>query len=114
MTGQRGKPEGFFIWWRGDEELLSVSGAKVQDLQVSVKKHLASSLELASRRTDLKDSMVGRISLLYLPVQTQSVYEVLLLVPFGILVIVILRNFIGLSMIMVWFGGVERAMVDTG
>jgi hypothetical protein len=35
--------------------------------------------------------------LLELPIQTQSVYEVLLLVPFGILVIVILRNFIGLS-----------------
>jgi hypothetical protein len=97
MTGHRGKPDGFFIWWRGEEELLSVSGARVRDLQISVKKRLASSLELAGQRTDLKGSLVGRISLLYLPVQTQAVYEVLLLVPFGILVIVILRNFIGLS-----------------
>jgi hypothetical protein len=97
QTGQKGRPGQFMIWWRGEEELSSISGTKLLDLQISVKKRLASSLELASQRTEMKNSLVGRISLLYLPVQTQSVYEVLLLVPFGILVIVILRNFIGLS-----------------
>jgi hypothetical protein len=66
-------------------------------MQISVKKRMTSSLDLAGQRTELKDSLIGRISILHLPVQTQSVYEVLLLVPFGILVIVILRNFIGLS-----------------
>lgn len=96
-TGQQGRPEEFFIWWRGLETLASVSGALINDLQISVKKRMTSSLELASLRTELKNSFVGRISLLHLPVQTQSVYEVLLLVPFGILVIVLLRNFIGLS-----------------
>lgn len=97
QSGHQGRPDDFFIWWRGEEQLLNVSGAAVGDLQISVKRRLASSLELAGRRTQLKDSLTGRISLLYLPVQTQSVYEVLLLVPFGILVIVILRNFVGLS-----------------
>jgi len=97
LTGQKGRPGQFMIWWRGEEELSSISGAKLSDLQISVKRRLASSLELAGKRTDLKDSLIGRISLIYLPVQTQSVYEVLLLVPFGILVIVVLRNFIGLS-----------------
>lgn len=96
-TGHQGRPEEFMIWWRGLETLASVSGALINDLQISVKKRMTSSLELASLRTELKDSFVGRISLLHLPVQTQSVYEVLLLVPFGILVIVLLRNFIGLS-----------------
>jgi len=97
QTGQQGIPEHFMIWWRGEEELSSVSGAQLGDLQISVKRRMTSSLELAGMRTELKDSLIGRISLLYLPVQTQSVYEVLLLVPFGILIIVILRNFIGLS-----------------
>ena len=97
QTGRHGRPELFFTWWRGEEELLNVRGAGVGDLQISVKQQHANSLELAGRRTEMKDSVLGRISLLYLPVQTQSVYEVLLLVPFGILVIVILRNFVGLS-----------------
>jgi hypothetical protein len=97
MTGHQGRPRDFMIWWRGTETLAGVSGALINDLQISVKKRMTSSLELAARRTELKDSFIGRISLLNLPVQTQSVYEVLLLVPFGILVIVLLRNFIGLS-----------------
>jgi hypothetical protein len=97
QTGHEGVPAEFLIWWRGDEELAKISGARLKDLQISVKHRLASSLELAATRTELKGSLIGKISLLDLPVQTQSVYEVLLLVPFGILVIVILRNIIGLS-----------------
>jgi hypothetical protein len=97
QTGHEGIPPQFMIWWRGDEELASISGARISDLQISVKSQVASTLDLAAERTALSDSLIGRISLLYLPVQTQSVYEVLLLVPFGILVIVVLRNFIGLS-----------------
>jgi hypothetical protein len=97
LTGHSGIPPQFMIWWRGDEEMVNASGARIGDLQVSVKRRVASSLELATQRTALKDSLIGRLSLLELPVQTQSVYEVLLMVPFGILVIVILRNFIGLS-----------------
>ncbi len=97
LTGHSGIPPQFMIWWRGDEEMVNVSGARIGDVQVSVKRRVASSLELATQRTALKDSLIGRLSLLELPVQTQSVYEVLLMVPFGILVIVILRNFIGLS-----------------
>jgi len=97
QSGQHGKPEGFFIWWRGDENLADVSGASLQDLQVSIRQRIESALDLATQRSELKDSLIGRISVLHLPIQTQSVYEVLLLVPFGILVIVVLRNFIGFS-----------------
>lgn len=97
QTGHQGRPEQFMIWWRGEEELASISGGALGDLQVSVKMRPVSSLDLAARRTEMKESYIGRISLLHLPVQTQSVYEVLLLVPFGILVIVLLRNFVGLS-----------------
>ena len=97
QSGHKGLPENYMIWWRGEEELASASGAVIRDLQISVKMQPVSSLDLAARRTELKDSFIGRISLLHLPVQTQSIYEVLLLVPFGILVIVVLRNFVGMS-----------------
>ena len=96
-TGHQGKPENFLIWWRGEEVLVSVDGARVHDMQISVRHRIESALDLATQRSELKESLIGRISVLHLPIQTQSVYEVLLLVPFGILVIVILRNFIGLS-----------------
>ncbi len=97
LSGRPGRPDGFLIWWRGEERLIELKGAIRHDLQISVRRRLESALDLATQRTELADSLVGRISVLTLPIQTQAVYEVLLLVPFGILVIVILRNFIGLS-----------------
>jgi len=96
-TGHQGIPDGFMIWWRDDEIMATVSGASLQDVQISIKRRLESALDQATRRVEIENSRIGKISVLQLPVQTQSVYELLLLVPFGILVVVILRNFIGLS-----------------
>jgi hypothetical protein len=96
-SGQQGLPDRFMIWWRGDEDFASVSGANLTDLQISIKKKKESSLDLASQRAELESSRIAKISVLNLPVQTQSVYELLLIVPFGILLIVVLRNFVGLS-----------------
>ena len=96
-TGHEGFPSGFMVWWRGAEQLATVTGAQLQDLQISIRKRVENTLELASERVELRNSLAGKISILQLPIQTQSVYEVLLLVPFGIFVIVILRNFIGFS-----------------
>ena len=97
VTGHRGKPDNFLIWYRGDDRLATVEGARLHDVQLSVKRKVISSLDLAKQRTELLGSAIGGLSILQLPIQTQSVYEVLLLVPFGILVIVVLRNFVGVS-----------------
>ena len=97
ISGHKGIPDGFMIWWRGDEELVTVSGASLQDMQVSVKRRSESTLALATHKAQMENSRIAAISVLQLPVQTQSVYELLLLVPFGILVIVILRNIVGFS-----------------
>jgi hypothetical protein len=58
---------------------------------------MQSTLELAEQRAELQNSRIRFISILQLPIQTQAVYEILLLIPFGILVIVLMRNFIGFS-----------------
>ncbi len=96
-TGQRGLPVDFFIWWTGERELLTVKGAHLEDLQISASERIKSTLELAQQRAELQNSRVRFITTLQLPIQTQAVYEVLLLIPFGILVIVLLRNFVGFS-----------------
>jgi len=96
-TGQQGLPADFFIWWTGERELLTVKGAHLSDLQISARERIKSTLELAQQRAELQNSRVRFITTLLLPIQTQAVYEVLLLIPFGILVIVLLRNFVGFS-----------------
>jgi hypothetical protein len=96
-TGQPGWPPGFLAWWTGPASLVEVQGAHLQDVQVSVRQQHVSSLELAQRKSLEQGFGLGTFSILNLPIQTQSVYEVLLLVPFGILIIVIMRNIIGLN-----------------
>ncbi len=97
LTGHQGLPRDFFIWWTGDAELARVNGANLKDLQISTRKRMKSTLELAQQRAELQNSRISLISILHLPIQTQAVYEILLLIPFGILVIVLLRNFVGFS-----------------
>jgi hypothetical protein len=96
-TGNPGLPRDFFVWWVGDRSIARATGAHLEDLQVSTQVREISSLELAEQRSSERESLATMFTVLELPVQTQSVYEVLLLVPFGILVIVILRNVVGLS-----------------
>ncbi|MEJ8569209.1 UUP1 family membrane protein [Elongatibacter sediminis] len=96
-TGTHGLPEGFFIWWTGDQPPVTVSGAKLDDLQISTRHRVKSALDIAQQRAELQHSSMRLISTLQFPVQTQSVYEILLLIPIGILVIVLLRNFVGFS-----------------
>jgi hypothetical protein len=88
FTGDEGLPEDYFIWWTGDRELTTVRGAGISEIQISTRKQIKSALDLATERSRLSESKIGLISILQLPLQTQSVYEVLLLIPFGILVIV--------------------------
>ena len=94
---REGLPKDFFIWWTGDRVPVEVSGTTIADLQVSTRLQNRSTLELAQQRAALQQSRISLISTLQLPVQTQAVYEVLLLIPFGVLVIVLLRNFVGFS-----------------
>lgn len=96
-TGRHGLPSDYLIWWTGDRPPVAVSGARLEDLQITTRQRIKSALELAQQRAELQESRISLISTLQLPVQTQSVYEILLLIPFGILVIVLLRNFIGFS-----------------
>jgi hypothetical protein len=97
VSAEEGLPADFFIWWTGKGDLADVKGAQISDLQISTRHRVKSSLELAQQRSELQKSRVSLISTLQLPIQTQAVYEILLLIPLGILVIVLLRNFVGLS-----------------
>ena len=96
VSGDEMLPQNLLIWWLGDTPAVTVSGAEVTSLQWSVRRNLVTSLELAERRADEHDFGLAALSLMHLPLQVQSVYATLLLVPLGALVLVFMRNFIGL------------------
>ncbi|QDH71083.1 inactive transglutaminase family protein [Marilutibacter alkalisoli] len=93
--GSHGYPKDFLIWWHGDEPLFSVEHARQPRLQFSVTRSLEPALDMVTRQAELAHSPVMAYSLTTLPVHVQNVYRALLLIPIGILLIVFLRNVVG-------------------
>jgi hypothetical protein len=52
---------------------------------------------VAERRAQTVQSRIADFSLFSLPIQTQAVYAVLLMIPLGALVVVVLRNVVGIT-----------------
>jgi hypothetical protein len=96
-TRQQGLPPDFLIWWRGDTGIASLEGGSRLDVTLAVQPHLFDAMFIAERKAQRAGSHSVDFSLSSLPIATQSVYAVLLMVPVGALVIVFLRNFIGVK-----------------
>ncbi len=97
VTLQQGLPPNFLIWWRGDEPIAEIEGGSDLDVTLAVQENLLPSMVVAERRAERSGSHAVDFSLFALPIATQAVYSVLLLVPIGALMIVLLRNFIGVK-----------------
>jgi hypothetical protein len=95
-SGESGLPEDVFLWWRGDRPLIAVQGASNPEVQISVSGSFAEALDVAERRVGPGGSRVVEYSLLRLPLQTQAVFSILLLVPVGAFFMVLLRTVIGI------------------
>lgn len=96
-SGNPGMPSNYLVWWRGDEPMTSTEGASRPEVEISVFRNLADAVAIAERRAEMLESHVVEFSLLSLPIQTQSVYAILLLVPVGGFVMLLLRNVVGVK-----------------
>jgi hypothetical protein len=94
--GVQGIPEDYLAWWRGDEKLVQAEGIKKLHVSLSVVRTEEATLQIAVKKGIVKKPILLDFSLFSLPVQTQAVYRVILIVPIGVLFLVILRNVIGI------------------
>ena len=97
VTGVEGLPENDLAWWKGPEPLVTLTGGKDLKTTISVSLNREEAIQSAIERTRLKNPPLLEFSLLRLPIQTQSVYRILLLVPLGALLVVLFRNVVGLN-----------------
>jgi hypothetical protein len=95
-TGEIGLPRDLFVWSWDSDGLISVSGGTDESIEFWVSRTNEDALSVAERRALSHGSRVVDFSLLDLPLQTQAVYGVLLMIPIGTLLIVILRNMVGI------------------
>jgi hypothetical protein len=96
-TGEPGLPARFLPWRVGDAPLYSVTGGHDAQARFSVTRSHRELLEVVRHDAQLKGSIFGELSLLSLPVHTQNVYRILLMVPLGALVVVLMRTFVGVN-----------------
>ena len=92
-TGEEGWPPQFLLWQTGNRPALTVEGGEQAELRFSVRRSASRTLDLARDRSH----PLAQLSLLGLPLDVQNVYTVLLMVPFGALLVVLLRNVVGIK-----------------
>ncbi len=96
-TGATGLPKDYLVWQYGNDAMFDVIGGKKPLFTLTVSPTPLNALSIAKIRGVQTDSQLLRFSLLQLPVNAQQTYKILLMVPIGAFIILLLRNFIGLS-----------------
>ncbi|WP_165668060.1 osmotic stress tolerance membrane protein RloB [Metapseudomonas otitidis] len=96
-TGQQGLPGDRLVWWTGDEPLITVDGGKKAQVTFSLNNSEMNAIRLAKLTDENTDADFLEYSLYGLPLQTQQTYQIMIMIPIGVLVILILRNLGGLQ-----------------
>ncbi len=97
ISGEPGLPDDFLVWWRGAAPLVQVDGGGSVEVDLAVQRDQLGAVRVAEERARLTRSRALEFSLFGLPIKTQAVYAILLTIPIGALVMVFLRNIVGLE-----------------
>jgi hypothetical protein len=95
-TASVGLEGNYFTWWYGNDNLMSVEGGAQPDVNVSLRQNTEEAIQRAMWLGEESSDLMG-LTFFKLPVDTQILFHVLLLVPIGGLVISVLRQLIGLK-----------------
>ena len=90
-------PDHYLPWWRDNKPLLVVQGGENATARVSTRSESEAVLFRKSGASIAGESWLMKYSLLSLPIETQAVYHVLLSIPIGVLLLVVLRNLVGIK-----------------
>lgn len=97
VTGEETLPERFLVWWRGNESLVNVEGGSNVDVRFAIQQNQLDAVAIAESQAAQRGKSAVDFSLYSLPIQTQAVYSVLLMIPIGALIMVVMRNFVGID-----------------
>ena len=94
--GKVTRDKNFFIWQQGGDSLLDVTGGKKSNISFSINERQVPIQYFLDKKELLEKAAVLDFSLFSLPVSEQNAYRHILLVPFGALVVVLLRILVGI------------------
>ncbi|MEO0399282.1 MAG: UUP1 family membrane protein [Pseudomonadota bacterium] len=92
-----GDPKRFLTIWHGGEPLVRSRGVGEMDLQIGLQARSGAAVALADASSRADSPFLSLFSFGALPVTTQLVYKVLVTIPVGIMLLVFLRQFVGIE-----------------
>jgi hypothetical protein len=93
-TAEMGLPEDLLLWHRGGVSVLDVTGGRGSNVSFSMIKQTVSAEQLALKGES--SSIFDDLGVQRLPIEEQSMFKLLLLLPLGALVVVFMRVMVGL------------------
>ena len=93
-SGAQGLPENMLLWKRGSKSFLDVEGGQNSQLYFSMIRQSTSAVSAA--RAQNGESGLALFSISELPLEEQSMFKLLLLLPLGALVVVFMRIIVGI------------------
>lgn len=95
QTGAQGVPDDLFLWHIGSDSILDVAGGTRSRVSFSMIYQTAAALDLVNPQK--QESLISLLSVQHLPIEEQSMFKLLLLLPVGALVVVFMRILVGLK-----------------
>lgn len=96
LSGNRGYPLNFLRWSVGDLPVFNIEGGVNEHIRFSLSERPFSMEDISQGRAENKQSILNAWSLHKLPLTTQNVYKILLMIPLGALVVVLMRTIVGI------------------
>lgn len=93
-TGAEGLPENMLLWHREGRSILDVTGGKDSEIRFSMLRQTLPAMDLA--RLQFEQDGLSKLNLYSLPIEEQSVFKLLLLLPVGALIVTFMRIIIGI------------------
>ncbi|SEG75366.1 inactive transglutaminase family protein [Marinobacterium lutimaris] len=94
-TGEQGVPSNTLLWRQQSGSLLDVTGGSDSQVHFSMLRQTIPALQVV--RAEADSNNLGALSLYQLPVEQQSMFRMLLLLPFGALVVCLMRIIVGIK-----------------
>lgn len=97
VTGIVESPKTVLVWQQNDESVLDIVGGTNSKVSFSVLEGRMAADRVAVINGHKQESVLVDFSIYSLPIKDQNTFKLLLLIPIGALVIVILRNLVGIT-----------------
>lgn len=93
--GSIGLPDDQMVWWIGSGDIVKSDNANKLRVNFSLDNSELTAIHLAKLTPNSKN--LTEFSFYTLPITTQLAYQVMLMIPFGVLMILLLRNVVGIN-----------------